>query len=164
MKKATNLILTAFWILTTASGALGAEEYAKGHSALEVFDAEGIAATPLWVQMWVGFMLAMFAIGLFAFAWKQPIARWLVGGFLLSALFGETLFNAMGLPFLSGSIAILHLVLWSPGFILLLIKRPFLNPSEGRWFRVWSGVMVCSIIFSYVFDVRDAAIYLNHVL
>jgi len=164
MKKATILFLTTVWILAAATGALGAEEYAKGHGALEAFDAEGIVATPLWVQLWVGFMLVMFAIGLFAFAWKQPIARWLVGGFLLSALFGETLFNAMGLPFLSGSIAILHLVFWSPGFILLLIRRPFLDPAEGRWFRIWSGVMVCSIIFSYVFDLRDAVIYLNHAL
>jgi len=164
MLKSTVLMFVSLIILFLSHDAIGAEEYAKGHGALQVFDAEGMAATPLWVQMWVGFMLVMFATGLFAFAWKQPLARWVAGGFILSALFGESIFNAFGLPFLSGSIAILHLVFWTPGLILLLMQRPFLDPEQGKWFRIWSGMMVVSILFSYVFDIRDATIYLNHVI
>jgi len=164
MLKSTVLLALSVFVLVLSHGALGAQEYEKGHGALQVFDSAGMAVTPLWVQMWVGFMVVMFATGLFAFCWKQPIARWIVGGFILSALIGESIFNALGLPFLSGSIAILHLVFWTPGLILLLMQRPFLDPAQGKWFRVWSGVMVCSILFSYVFDIRDAMTYLNHVI
>ena len=89
--------------------ALGAEEFAKGHGALQYFDAEGMSVTPMWVQVWVAVMVLTFAIGLFVFAWKQPIARWAAGGFFLSASSGEIVFSALGLPFLSGAIAIMHM-------------------------------------------------------
>jgi len=140
----------------------GADDYAKGNGALEVFDAEGISASPAWVQIWVGFMLLMFAIGLFVFAWKRPLARWVAGGFIVSAATGEMVFGALGLPFLSGAIAIMHLVCWTPGLILLLTQRPFANPEEGRWYRLWTGLMTGTILFSFVFDIRDAFIYISH--
>jgi hypothetical protein len=41
-------------------------------------------------------------------------------------------------------------------------RRPFFDPAEGRGFRVWSGVMMCAIVFSFVFNFRDAAIYVGH--
>ena len=71
-----------------SSSALGAEEFAKGHGALQYFDAEGMSVTPMWVQVWVAAMVLTFAIGLFVFAWKQPIARWAAGGFIVSASTG----------------------------------------------------------------------------
>lgn len=150
--------LAALWSLS----ALGAEQFAKGHGALEVFDADGVAASPLWVQLWVGFMVLTFAVGLIFFVWKRPIARWAVGGFLFSALTGEFIFSALGLPFLSGSIAIMHLLGWTPALVLLLIRRPFLDANEGQAFRIWSGVMIFVILFSFVFDIRDAFLYIQH--
>lgn len=156
--------LIATSLLLTTANALGAEVYAKGNGALEVFDADGMAASPTWVMAWVGFMMVTFAIGLFVFAWKKPIARWAAGGFIVSAATGAAVFNALGLPFLSGSIAIMHLVCWTPALILLLVKRPFADAAEGRWFRIWSGVMTFVILFSFVFDIRDAFIYISHVV
>jgi len=159
-----RLLLIGAVCLSMAQATLGAEEYSKGHGALEVFDSEGIAASPLWVQLWVGFMLLMFATGLFAFAWTQPIARWVAGGFVVSALSGELIFKALGLPFLSGSIAIMHLVFWMPGLLFLLIQRPFVDDTQGTFFRIWSGIMTGSILFSFLFDLRDAYRYLAHVI
>lgn len=161
--KSFSVIALGALILLACSASFGAEEYTKGHGALEVFDAEGMALTPLWVRLWVGFMLLMFATGLFVFAWKQPAARWVAGGFIVSATTGAMVFNALGLPFLSGSIAIMHLVCWMPGLIYLVIKRPFLDEAQGRWFRVWSGTMLATILFSFVFDLRDAYIYISHI-
>jgi hypothetical protein len=145
-----------------SSSALGAEEFAKGHGALQYFDAEGMSVTPMWVQVWVAAMVLTFAIGLFVFAWKQPIARWAAGGFIVSASTGEAVFATLGLPFLSGAIAIMHIVCWTPALVLLLTRRPFLDPEQGRWFRIWSGAITFVISFSFIFDIRDAAIYIAH--
>ncbi len=153
---ATVLIATA----AALSGA-GAEEYGKGNGALEYFDAEGIAASPQWVQIWIFVMLGTFALGL-VFVWWRPIARWAVGGILASLFLGEIPFAALDLPYLSGAIAIAHLVCWSPALYLLLTRRPFLQAGEAVGYRVWTAAMTGVILFSFVFDLRDAAIYIDH--
>jgi hypothetical protein len=156
-----SIILTLFFVPTiTVTGA--EQEYALGHGALEVFGGDGFKQTPTWVQAWVGFMLATFAVGLF-FSWKHPLARWVVSGLVLSASCGGAIFAFLGLPFLGGSIAITHLVFWTPALIFLLIKRPFFNMAEPTAFRVWSAVITGVIIFSFVFDIRDAAVYILHI-
>jgi len=53
-------------------------------------------------------------------------------GFIVSASTGEAVFRALDLPFLSGDIAIMHIVRWTPALVLLLTRRPFLDPEQGR--------------------------------
>jgi hypothetical protein len=81
--------------------ALGADDYPKGHGALEVFDDAGFVATPLWVRIWLGFLISTFAVGL-VFAWKHSIARWAIGGFVVSAASGAFVFAALGCRFWAG--------------------------------------------------------------
>jgi hypothetical protein len=138
-----------------------AQTYELGHGALEVFNADAMANTPQWVQIWLMFMAASFAVGLL-FVWRHAIARWVVGGFLLGMLLSGVLTSGLGLASLSGLIACVHLICWSPALYQLLTKRPFL--AELSAFSIWSGVITFVIIFSFIFDVRDAAIYLNHML
>ena len=146
-----------------SAAVFGAEaDYATGHRALEVFGPEGFGAAPAWVQAWLAFLISMFAIGLY-FAWKHPVARWASGGFIVSAVSGEVVFSLLNLPFLSGAISIMHILCWSPALVLLLVKRPFLDEAESLAFRVWTGLMAGSIIFSFLFDIKDAVIYINHV-
>ena len=128
-----------------------------------MFDGAGMAATPLWVQVWIAIMLASFSAGLL-FVWKQPIARWAVGGFIAPFVVGGPIYGALGWPFLSGAIALNHLIFWSPALFLLLTRRPFLSTGHSTAFRIWSGLITLVIIFSFIFDVRDAVIYLGHVL
>jgi hypothetical protein len=142
-------------------GALAADEYAKGIGALQIFDPDSIGTSPQWVQVWLGFMLLTFAASLI-FVWRHPIARWVAGGFILGVVCGEFIFSTLGLPMLSGAIAIVHLVFWSPGLVFLLLKRPFLDTDETMLFRIWSGVMTAVILFSWIFDIRDAFIYIDH--
>lgn len=149
-------------VLLWSANALGADGDAQKLGALQVFDRAALAAAPLWVQIWLPFMMATFLVGLIFFAWKKPIARWAAGGFLFALATGHLVFGALGLPMLSGSIAIWHLVCWSPALVMLLVQRPFLDANEGRWFRIWSAVVTAVIIFSFVFDIRDAWIYIEH--
>ena len=146
-----------------ANGNLAAAEYSKGHAALQIFDQEGMAAAPRWVMVWVMFMAASFAAGLF-FVLRHVIARWVVGGFVVG--FAVTaIAPLLGVVVLSGFIALVHIICWSPGLYQLLSKRPFLPGNDGySAFSIWSGLITCVILFSWIFDIRDAVIYLQHII
>ena len=135
--------------------------FESGHTALQVFDQTGISSMPLWLKVWIGIMMITFASGLL-FVWKHPIARWAVGGFLMPFLVMGEIINALGWPFLSGSIALAHLIFWTPALLLLLWKRPFLDTNQGIPFRIWSTAMTGVILFSFIFDIRDSVIYVTH--
>ncbi len=139
----------------------GQNEYAHGHGALEIFDAKGMQQTPTWVMAWIMFMAATFVVGLI-FAWKHTVARWVVGGFIVGMIAAELIGRAFAIPPLSGYIALIHVIFWSPALYQLLKKRPFLGPTTP--FSIWSGVMTFVILFSFVFDIRDAFIFLRHIL
>jgi|TARA_B110000879_G_scaffold200692_1_gene274939 hypothetical protein len=162
--KATQIYgsITAVICLLISLNAVSAEQYEKGHGALQYFDAQGMSVSPIWVQAWVAFMVLTFAIGLFVFAWRQPIARWAAGGFILSASSGAAIFGALGLPFLSGAIAIMHIICWTPALVLLLTRLPFFDPEHSQAFKIWAGTLTFVISFSFIFDLRDAVIYIAH--
>lgn len=85
-----------------------------------------------------------------------------VGGFLATILIAGFLVPALGLQPLSGLFALVHLICWTPGLILLLRERAFLKGLS--LYGVWAGVITAVILISFVFDVRDAGIYLAHML
>lgn len=154
------------WLLLGLSLAFGtavhaATGYQPGHTALEVWNAEGQANAPQWVQTWLMIMLASFALGLL-FVWKRVEARWVVGGFITAVLISRFAIPAMGIVKLSGLVALVHLIFWSPALYLLLKNRPFLK--ERSFYALWSGLITAVILFSFIFDIRDAAIYLDHIL
>ena len=150
-------LATLFW-----SAAARAEDYPSGIGPLEVFDQAAMMAMPVWVQIWLTFLLLTFLVGLVFFAWRKPIARWAAGGFIVSVIAGNLIFPALGLPVLSGAISIMHVVGWTPALILLLMRRPFLNRQEGTAYRLWSAILTGVILFSFVFDIPDSLIYIRH--
>ncbi len=152
------LLVVAIGGATSAQAAIG---YPSGHTALEVWDAEGQANAPQWVQVWLMIMLASFALGLL-FVWKRVEARWVVGGFITAILISRLAIPAVGVVKLSGLVALVHLIFWSPALYLLLKNRPFMK--ERSLFAIWSGLITAVILFSFIFDIRDAAIYLDHIL
>ncbi|MHA2937886.1 hypothetical protein ACXJY6_06270 [Vibrio sp. RC27] len=156
-------IATSVFLLLLSSAAFGVErEYVIGHEALDIFGAEALAFTPMWVKVWLIFLLGTFVAGIF-FVRQHHLARWVVGGFVISMTTGHSIYSALDLPFLGGGIAIMHLVCWSPALILLLLKRPYFDVNESTGFRIWAGLITGFIIFSFIFDIRDAAIYINHI-
>jgi len=137
------------------------ENYERGHQALQLWDNEAMALAPQWVRIWLMIMGASFAIGLF-FVWRHPIARWVVGGFIAAIAVSGFVAPALGIVGLSGFVALVHLFCWSPALYQLLTKRPFLGDTSA--FSIWSGVITAVILFSFIFDIRDAFIYLQHIL
>ena len=137
-----------------------AQDYQSGHGALQVWDAEARANVPLWVRIWLRIMQLAFVIGLI-FVWRQVEARWAVGGFL--GVFATAVLSQMltDLVPLSGFIALLHVIFWSPTLYLLLTRRPFMK--ERSAYAVWSALITFVILFSFIFDIPGAAVYLDHV-
>ena len=89
---------------------------------------------------------------------RHSEARWVFGAFVTGAVVSIVSTRVFGIPLLSGYIALIHVVCWTPALIVLLTRRPFLKDKSV--FAKWSGLMTFVIIFSFVFDIRDAAIFL----
>ena len=155
------------WLLCAGAAAAPAvamaQTYQPGNGALQMWGPEGIAASPLWVQYWLYVMMATFVIGLlFAIIRQRLEAIVLSAGVLLSIFGGRFLADQMGWAYLSGYVALAHLICWSPALYLLLSRRTFLK--ERSLYAVWAGAATAVVLFSFVFDIRDAAIYLDHIL
>ena len=140
-----------------------ASEYPKGHHALEIFDAEGIEATPFGVMVWIVVSTACFLAGLF-FIRRHAIARWVVGCYVAGFMFLVFLsvFSLVQLQ-LAGFLSLNHLIFWSPAFYQLITKRPFMA-RQITAFSIWSGIITGVMLISFAFDVPYAFIFLNHIL
>ena len=138
-----------------------AEPYVSGHQPLEIWDNEARLSMPAWVSVWLAIMISTFLLGLF-FVRRHVEARGVVGGFGAMILVTIATGRVLGLVPLSGLFSLVHLICWSPALYVLLTRRPFLQ--GGSIYAVWSGAITACIIFSFIFDIPDAAIYLDHML
>lgn len=135
--------------------------YAAGHQALELWNAEARSNAPAAVKLWLNIMAATFLSGLL-FVWKHASARWVVGGVLLSVGGGGFIAQALDLVMLSGYVALLHLIFWSPGLFFLLRERAICKGLS--LYSSWATTAALVIMISFVFDIRDASIYIMHML
>ena len=143
-------------------GPLWHKNIQSGAGALEVFDGAARAAVPPPLKVWLMLLLGTFAASII-FVWKKPVARWALGGLILAMFVGVKIIAALGWPVLGGAIALSHLVFWTPVLIVLLWKRPFMDANEWLPYRIWSALLLAVIVISFIFDIRDAWIYVNHV-
>ncbi len=155
-----STVILIFGLLSLAEVA-SAQDYVSGHGALEVWDEAGRAGVPLWVRIWLTILQLTFISGL-VFMRRNVEARWAVGGFFgvfASAVLSQSLTDIVPL---SGFIALLHVLFWSPALYVLLSRRPFLK--ERSIYTVWSGFMTFVILFSFVFDIPYTLVYFDHLL
>ena len=155
-----GIFLGCLWISPVLAQE-AADTYPRGYKALELFDGEAMADMPRWIQIWLNVLSAVFLAGVL-FVWKRVEARWAVGGFLASTLTVILFVPQTGLVPLGGLFALIHVIFWTPALVLLLTRRPFLK--ERSLYALWSGLMTAVIAFSFIFDIPDSAIYLNHML
>ena len=134
--------------------------YESGHQALQLWDSQAFANAPTWVRYWIWFMAASFVTGLL-FVRQHSIARWVVAGFIAGLIISTVVAPAVGIIGLSGFVALVHLICWTPALYLLLSRRPFIGSRSP--FALWSGLITAVILFSFIFDIRDAVIYLGHI-
>ena len=154
-----TLLSFVLGLVLSVSGAV-AQTYEAGHGALQVWNDEAMNNAPQWLQIWLLVMTASFALGLL-FVWRHVAARWLVGGFLLMIVFAVFVVPALNLTPLAGLFSLLHIIFWMPGFLLMIKERPFVKGFS--FYGLWGGLIILVILTSFVFDFRDAAIYLAHI-
>jgi len=136
-------------------------KYAYGNLALEIWGVEGREKSPPWVFYWVHFIALLGVTSLF-FMRNHVEARWAGGGiFFATIFFSVVLIPILPVVQLGGMFAVMHFILWTPGLYLLLKNRPFLNGWSP--YAIWSGLATFTILFSYVFDVRDVLVYVPHI-
>lgn len=156
---ATLMLVALLWLISHPISVF-AQDYQHGHGALQIFDAKALEITPTWVRVWISFMLLSFVCSLF-FIKNHATARWVAACFVAGIVFMLFIAPQFGIVPLSGFIALCHLIFWSPALYQLLKAKAFLGPRTP--FSIWSGLITGVIIFSFVFDLRDAFIYLRHI-
>jgi len=157
------LLIILFATAPKASQVIG-QTFEPGNHALDLWGGmmggDGLAASPLWVQIFLNGLFASSLVGIF-FMRKHVPARWAAGG-LLAGVF-NTFFVIPYLPIISlgGMYAMMHFILWTPGLYLLIKERAFLK----KWtpYSIWAAIVVGIILFSYVFDIRDTSVYAPYI-
>ena len=89
-------------------------------------------------------------------------ARWLTGGFVAGILFSKLVLPEFDVVPLSGLSSLVHVVFWTPALVLLFKNRPFTKGLSV--YNLWAGLATACILFSFVFDIKDAFIYVAHIL
>lgn len=100
---------------------------------------------PIWVPIWVMFLMALNLASLFF--WGEPLARWIVGVFLVSAGLMMGLYARFGFQKILG----LGHILWLPFLPVVLVAIPAAGGSFRTFLVVWSAATSVSLAF----DVRD---------
>lgn len=123
-----------------------------------VWTEEARASLPQWVQTWIIFMLVALLSGLI-FAKDHVAARWVVGAVVVSHLASAFFLFVLGPETLKvGIIAINHVVFWTPAAIFLALRGA--PKTKAILYSCWRYVALLVLIFSLIFDFRDAAIFI----
>lgn len=133
----------------------------SGHAALQVWGNHAMANAPISLKIWLGIMALSFLSGLL-FCLRHSPPRWCLLGFGSGLLASKLIAPLLGVTTYSGFVACLHLLFWSPGLFLLLLEiKNGHKESFSSFYRTWRYQMIAVISISFIFDLRDAAIYLR---
>lgn len=100
---------------------------------------------PKWIPAWVSWLVTINLLSLYF--WTEPLAKLVLGTFLVSAMLMMALYVRFGLEKVLG----LGHVLWIPLLPWLLAR----SPDAVGGFRAYLAILVASIAVSLVFDITD---------
>ena len=63
---------------------------------------------------------------------------------------------------LAGQVSLFHIIFWTPGMIMLLRRRSEIQYPKA--YGIWATLSLIFYFGSMIFDVRDASIYIQHLL
>jgi len=150
-----------FAIFTIVAGMLIASApQAFAISALDIWDNAARQALPIQVKVWLGLMM-LTNIAAIGFLKNHVAARWVFAGFVLSH--GAGIVMAMqGMTLLAGQVSLLHVIFWTPGMIMLLLRRNEIQYPKA--YGIWATLSLTFYFGSMLFDVPDASIYIQHLM
>lgn len=108
--------------------------------------------TPLWVQLWVGWMMLINTLSL-AFIKKKlgqiVFIIWNINGISMVILFALNGYNRL--------LGLSHIIWWTPLFIYFLKIRN--EPRTPRLFNLWFKLLFVTIGLTLILDFVDVARY-----
>ncbi len=140
------------------------ENFVPGNLPLQLWGGtmggDGLANSPEWVQNFLLFLTVMALVSII-FMPRRLEARW-AGGGLLAGIF-NTFWVIPNLPIVSlgGMYAVMHFILWLPGYYLLLKNRPYMK--GWSLYGIWCALVTFIMTFSFIFDVRDTSVYVPYI-
>lgn len=113
---------------------------------------EGLMAEPVWLKIWVGWMILINSLSILFV--KNIEARWVLAAWVANGIFMAWLAEQVGYVRLLG---LSHIIFWTPLVTYLVLRWPRLELSKlyGRWI----AVLVTTNSISLVIDVVDVARY-----
>lgn len=129
-------------------------------SALEPWDAAARDALATPVKVWLGLMM-LTNLSTIAFLKNHIAARFVFAGFLVSHGIVMVLWN-QGAEVLAGQVSLFHVICWTPGAIALLLRRREIRYPSA--YGIWATLSLIFFFGSMLIDVRDATIFLGHVM
>lgn len=127
--------------------------------SLQIWDNAARVAISTPLKLWLAFLGLTFASSLF-FVRRHPAARWAAGGFVLShAVVAVIEFGGMT-DVRIGVVSLAHVVCWTPALVML--ARELRATSIETRYGLWCRVLLAVIAVAFVFDLRDAGMFLYY--
>ena len=115
---------------------------------------EAIMMQPLWLQVWVGWMVVVNILGAIMFISRQE-AKWVLVAMAGNIVLMNWLFAVYGYQRILG---LAHVVFWTPLVIYLWRRRPHwkVETLGGKWIALLFTTNLVSLVIDYL----DVARYL----
>ncbi len=132
---------------------------AEASYALEAWNMETRLTLPIWLGVWLLGVLLPANLASVFFVRNHVAARWVLGGFFCSHLWLTIVEVTDAFVVQGGLVSLGHIVFWSPAIYALYHYRSEIKLPSA--YGIWACVMFVVYGVSMIFDVRDAAIWLN---
>jgi len=115
--------------------------------------AEGLQASPLWVQIWVMWLMVVNTAAILFLGHREGKMI-----FVVWMLNGASMMIAAEINGYNRLLGLVHIVWWTPLLIVLIRSRQHIEASTlyGRWFYVLTGSIAVSLLIDYIDVVRYA--------
>lgn len=100
-------------------------------------------------------LLVTTSLASIAFLGEHLSARFVLSGFILSHAIVFTLPHVSSFGVRWGTVSLLHVVCWTPGWLLTLASLASVGETADLVYRIWAMALVFVVGSSLAFDLRD---------
>ena|SRR5690242_14177896 len=131
-------------------------EFIEARRAFQASAQTYVASLPVWVNVWRGWMFALFTSSVLFVPWYVE-ARWILLTTFASVMALDLLGTFMG--GMSRFLSIALVVFWTPliFYVFGRVRDEAANARRGRVFRIWLRVALATLAVSVMFDIYNVA-------
>ncbi len=126
-------------------------------NALLPWDNKARTSLSMPLYAWL-FLLVSANLASLAFVATHHPPRWVIDGFVVSHVLVVVFANVKKFTMRRGTVSLLHLACWSPGWICTIVE---ICSGPSGTYLIWCIWLVATVGISFIFDTRDAVVYLK---